>query len=145
MSRVLLLAADQPLPLCDRQGERRAVVTVEGKEYAVDYVGGFLVQEYVYYCGAVEAKCLAMKPYRYELELEECGDDLRELTAYLRENLSVGSEVELWNLWVGDDDLGPVPHVRGRLADFDEETLHQFLLPPYPDGGIGQCRMTVSI
>lgn len=145
MSRVLLLAADQPLPLCDRQTERRATVTVEGEAFTIDYVGGFLVQEHDYYSEAVAAKALAIKPYRYELELEEREDDLRELVAYLRENLPSGSEVELWNLWVGDDDLGRVPHYHGRLADFDGETLRQFLLPPYPDGGIGQCRMTVVI
>lgn len=145
MSRILLLAADQPLPLCDRQSERRTTVTVEGETFTIDYVGGFLVQEHDYYSEAVDALGLTMKPHRYELELEPCEDDLKELLRYLRENLSPGSEIELWNLWVGDDDLGRVPHYHGRLADFDGETLRQFLLPPYPDGGIGQCRMTVVI
>lgn len=145
MSRVLLLAADRPLPLCDRQRPRRSTVTVKGKPYTVEYEGGFLVQEHVYYVGAVEALNLAMKPCRYELELEPCEEDLHELLRYLRENLSPGSEIELWNLWVGNDDLGRVPHLRGQLADFDQETLRQFLLPPHCDGGIGQCCMTVVI
>lgn len=80
MSRVLLLAADVPLPLCDRSCMRRTSVTVE-----------------------------------------------------------------LWNLRVGDDDLGSVSQYRARFADFDRETLRQFLFPPHRDGGIGQCCLRVTI
>lgn len=145
MSRVLLLAADQPLPLCDRQSERTKTVSVNGESISVRFLSGFLVQEHIYYRDATEALGLAMKPHRYELELEPCEEDLRELLRYLRENLTPGSEVELWNLWLGSDDAGHIPRYRGTLADFDGETLQQLLLPPQRDGGIGQCCMTVVI
>lgn len=145
MSRVLLLAADQPLPPCDCQSERTKTVSVNGESISVRFVGGFLVEEHIYYRIATEELGLAMKPCRYELELEPCEEDLLELLRYLRENLASGSEIELWNLWLGSDDLGRIPRYRGALADFDLETLRQFLLPPHRDGGIGQCCMTVVI
>ncbi len=145
MSRVLLLAADQPLPLCDRQHKRTKTVSVNGESISVCFAGGFLVQEHVYYRDAVETLGLAMKPCRYELDLEPCEEDLRELLRYLRENLTPGSGIELWNLWLGSDGAGHIPRYRGALADFDQETLRQFLLPPHRDGGIGQCCMTVVI
>lgn len=145
MSRVLLLAADRPLPLCDRQSERTKTVSVNGESISVRFVGGFLVEEHIYYRIATEELGLAMKPHRYALELEPCEEDLHELLGYLRAHLTGGEEIELWNLWLGNDDLGPVPRYRGRLADFDLETLRQFLLPPHRDGGIGQCCLTVVI
>lgn len=145
MSRVLLLAADRALPLCNCQRERTKTVSVNGKPISVCFVGGFLVEEHIYYRIATEELGLAMKPHRYALELEPCEEDLHELLRYLRAHLSGGEEIELWNLWLGSDDLGPVPRYRGTLADFDGETLHQFLLPPHRDGGIGQCCLTVVI
>lgn len=144
MSRVLLLAADQPLPLCGRQSERTKTVSVNGESLSIQIAGGFLVQEHVYYRDAVEGLGLAMKPCRYELELEPCGEDLNELLRYLREHLAPGSEIELWNLWLGSDHAGRIPRYGGALADFDQETLRQFLFPPQR-GGIGQCCMTVVI
>ncbi len=145
MSRVLLITGDAPLPLCDRQSERTKTVTVRGESFSVTALAGFCVREHLYYRGAVDALGLSMKPYQAELDAENCEEDLRHLRDYLRTHFAPGDEAELWNLWVGSDDLGRVPHFRGSLADLDAETLTQFLEPAHPDGGLGQCRMTVVI
>ena len=145
MSRVLLLAADHPLPLCDRQCERTKTTTIQGETFSFTCLVGFRVFEHAYYREAVEALGHNMKPYQYELELELLEEDLAHFKAYLQQHFAPGEEAELWNVWVGTDDLGRPTHYRGSLADFDMETLRQFLLPPYPDGGLGQCRITVTI
>ena len=145
MSRVILLAADKPLPLCVRQEERTKAVRVEGKQFTVSGPAGFAVREHSYYRFAVDELGLFMKSYQYELELEVCEKDLLHLKTYLSACLAPGEEAELWNLWVGIDRMGTVPHYRGQLSDFDTDTLEQFLDPPHPDGGIGQCRLTVLI
>ena len=154
MSRVMLIAADRPLPLRDCQEERTTVVTLPnhpdlgemaGREMSVTAVRGFLVSEHAYYRPAVEDLGLSMKPHQRQFEAENNPEDLDCLLTYLRENCLPGEEVELWNLWVGWDREEKVPRYRGSLADFDLETLAQFLLPPADDGGIGQCMMTVTI
>lgn len=143
MSRVMLLAADRPLPLCDRQTERTKTVTVEGEAITVAFPAGFRVAEHGYYRAAVAELGWPMKPFVYELELEAHADDLADLKRYLAQHLASGETAELWNLWVGADDLGRPTAYRGTLAEFDMETLKQFLEPAHRDGGIGQCRMTV--
>ena len=145
MSRVLLLAADKPLPLCDRQTERTRTVSLSGKTFTITAMGGFAVREHSYYRSSVDELGYPMKPYQYELEIEIGEEDLADFRAYLEEQFASGEEIELWNLWVGDDDLGHVPHYRGPMADFDLDTLAQFERPPHPDGGIGQCCMTIVI
>ena len=145
MSRVLLLASDKPLPFCDRQCERTKTSVIAGETFSVTALFGFRVFEHAYYRGAVEELNLEMKPHRYELELEADEDDLAHFKAYLEENFSPGETFELWNVWVGTDDLGHPTRYHGALADFDMETLRQFLLPTHPDGGPGQCRMTVTV
>ena len=145
MSRVLLLAADKPLPLCDKQCERTKTTTIQGETFSFTALYGFRVFEHAYYRDAVEMLNYPMKPHQYELELELHEDDLAHLKTYLQEHFSPGETFELWNVWVGADDLGRPTHYCGDLHDFDMETLHQFLFPPYPDGGLGQCRMTVTI
>ncbi len=145
MSRVLLIAADKHLSLCDRQTERTKVSIIGGETFSVTCPAGFRVTEHTYYRSAVDALGFSMKPFQYELELETCEEDLAHLMTYLREHFTSGEEVELWNLWVGGDDLGRAPHYRGKLSAFDMETLRQFLEPAHPDGSIGQCRMTVII
>jgi len=154
MSRVLLIAADHPLPLCDRQEERTATVTLPdipklgdkaGETIRVTTLRGFRVQELLYYRGAVEEMGYPIKPYRYELELDCCGEDLTHLRTYLSAHLSPGDHIELWNLWLGNDREAPPIHFRGRLAEFDLDTLDQFLSLPLKDGLPGQCRMTVTI
>ena len=144
MSRVMLIAADKPLPLCDKRVERSKTTRVEGEMFTVSCLSGFAVMEHAYYRSAVDSLALTMKPYQYELCAETHEDDLSELKAYLEQNFESGEEAELWNLWVGDD-LGRVPHYRGHLSDFDLDTLEQFICPPYHGGGIGQCCMTVVI
>ena len=154
MSRVLLIAADHPLPLCDRQEERTTTVTLpdlpdlgEKAGGTISFTGlqGFRVSEHAYYLPAVRALGHSMKPYQYELELESHDHDLHHLLDYLRGNCSPGETVELWNLWVGVDQDDPLFYFYGPLSDFDMETLRQFLNPLLERGRIGQCRMTVTI
>ena len=141
----MLLAADKPLPLCEKQAMRTKTVNVEGKNFTITFEAGFAVREHGYYRCTVDDLGLSMKSYQYELELEACEEDLLHLKAYLNEHFAPGEEAELWNLWVGIDRMGAVPHCRGRLSDFDMEALEQFLNPPHPDGGIGQCRVAILI
>ena len=145
MSRVLLIAADKPLPLCNKQEERTVVSQFGGEEYWVTCLSGFRVSEHAYYRPAVDDLGYAIKPFQYELDLEEHEKDLKNLLNYLRENFVFGETVELWNLWVGDDqDSKPVPYA-GNLLDFDMDTLKQFLKPMLDNGILGQCRMTITI
>ena len=144
MSQVLLIAADHPLPLCDRQHERTETFSVSGKTCSVTAVSGFRVGELSYYRDAVELLGHEMKPYRYELETEDCAEDLAALRSYLAQHFTCGEEVELWNLWVGSDDSDRPGCYRGTFSDFDEEAFSQFLSPPHRRGGIGQCRMTIT-
>ena len=118
---------------------------MQGETFSFTCLVGFRVFEHAYYRDAVEALGYNISPYQYELELEHCEDDLAHLKAYLQEHFSAGEKVELWNVWVGTDDLGRPTHYCGDLHDFDMDTLQQFLFPPYPDGGLGQCRMTVTV
>ena len=147
MSRVHLIAADKPLPLRDRQAERTSTTKVSGREYTISFVRGFRVAEHTYYRHAVDILNYPIKPYQYELAIELHEDDLRHLTEYLAANFSPGETVELWSIWVGIDSSDrPPPHYTGTLADFDMDTLEQFLKPEnasrrHP----GQCRMTITI
>lgn len=145
MSYVLLLAADRPLPLCDCQEMRTTAVKAHGTVHTISCMRGFKVSEHSYYRSAVDELGHAMKAHQYELCVERHGQDLQNLRDYLEENLSPGESVELWNLWVGIDRSRHVAHYRGRLADFDMDTLEQFCSPPDRDGLPGQCRMTVII
>jgi len=154
MSRVLLIAADRPLPLRDRQEERTTLVKLpdipdlgdmRGREMSFTGRRGFLVEAHSYYRCSVDALGHSMKPYQYELHLEAHREDLNNLLAYLQESFSPGEEVELWNLWVGNDRDDRFPHFRGCLSDFDMETLEQFLKPPAAQGVVAQCRMTITI
>lgn len=145
MSRVMLIAADKPLPLCDKQEERTVISRFQGEEYRVTCLSGFCVREHAYYRPAVDALGYEIKRFQYELALEEHETDLAHLLDYLRENFSAGETVELWNLWVGvDQDNRPVRYA-GNLADFDMDTLNQFLTPMLGNNIIGQCRMTITI
>lgn len=145
MSQVMLLTADKPLPLCDRQEERMQTVTVGAASVSVTVPAGFAVREHSYYRDAVEELDYSMKPWQYELELEPDETDLAALRCYLEGNFASGEEVELWNLWVGDDALARPACYHGELAAFDMDALRQLLTPPQKDGGIGQCRMRIVI
>ena len=99
MSRVYLIAADKPLPLCDKQAERTSTTLVNGKT-TISFVRGFRVSEHRYYRHAVDALGYSIKPWQYELEVELHPDDLTHLKQYLAENFSAGETVELWSIWV---------------------------------------------
>ena len=144
MSRVLLLATDKALPLCDKQCERTKTVTVQGEVFSVTAPAGFFVTEHRYYREAVAALGHSMKPYQYELELEHCEEDLAHLLSYLREHFAHGEEAELWNLWVGIDASRPI-RFRGVLSDFDMDTLAQYLHPSPKRGSTGECCMTITM
>jgi len=153
VSRVLLIAADKPLPLWDRQEVRtthRKLPDIPdlgdkaGKTISYTGLRGFRVSEHNYYRSAVDALGYSMKAYQYELELEHCQPHLAHLRAYLSANLAPGQEIELWSLWVGNDHEDRPVHFRGKLSDLDLDTLDQFLNLPMKDGKLGQCRMTVT-
>lgn len=80
-----------------------------------------------YYRRAVEELGYPMKPFRYELSMENKENNLEHLRACLEANFSPGETLELWSVWVGDVNKKCPPRFRGRLADFDLEALKQFL------------------
>ncbi len=156
MSRVYLIAADKPLPLCDRQAERTTVKLLpdlpafgdkQGVTVSFTALRGFRVAEHTYYRHAVDILNYPIKPYQYELELELHEDDLRHLREYLSAHFAPGETVELWSIWVGIDNDGRLPpHYAGKLADFDMDTLEQLVCPGNtPSGAPGQCRITVTV
>ena len=143
MSRVLLIAADKPLPLCNYQEVRSRSFKAGGHLNTLTMEMGFRIDEHRYYRAGTDEMGYPMKPYQYELSVEEHETDLQNLCGYLAQNFTSGESVQLWNLWVGDP-YGirrPVQHC-GTLADFDMETLKQFL---QPDTELGQCWLTVTI
>lgn len=80
-----------------------------------------------YYRQAVEELGYPMKPFRYELSMENKENDLEHLRAFLEANFSPEETLELWSVWVGDVNKKCPPRFRGRLVDFDLEALEQFL------------------
>ena len=145
MSLVYLIAADKPLPLCDKQTERTSTVLVDGVSHTISFVRGFCVSEHRYYRHAVDALGYSIKPWQYELEVQLYPDDLTHLKQYLTENFSAGETVELWSIWVGIDQSGCLPHAHENLINFNLETLKQFLEPGLENGAPGQCRLTITI
>ena len=177
MSRVYLVAADKELPLCDKREIRTHIVKLPDKiienlknapecagksdkdfeKYrtgiSIGMPGGFLAAEHSYYREAVDFLDYEMKPFQYELTLEQCETDLNHLLTYLRENFSPGEEVELWSLWVGSGGGERPIHYRGRLPEFDLDTLGMLtetqyepdLTGEYPDGLFSQICITVEI
>ncbi|MCI8538297.1 MAG: hypothetical protein HFF18_06485 [Oscillospiraceae bacterium] len=121
MSRVMLLAADRPLPLCNYR-ELRTKTFSQG---SVTAESGFAVENCTYYQSAVEDLGYDWKPCLYELSLERDPHDLEALRSYLEEHLTPGEAVELWSVWVGD--VGPVAgrprRYRGKLTELDMDAL----------------------
>jgi len=104
MSRVILIAADKPLPLCDKQEERTKTLKLpDGEDFIITYPDGFMVDDHTYYRRAVEELGYAMKSCQYELHFGEQETDLSHFLAYLRENFAPGETLELWSVWVGDE------------------------------------------
>lgn len=122
MSHVNLIAADKELPLRDCQEFRENTTTVNGKSFTIGCTCGFFVAHHEYYRYAVDELSIEMKPFQYEMDFQVCQTDLEHLLTYLRENFSPGEEVELWSLWVGSG-AGRVRHYRGKLSEFDLDTL----------------------
>ena len=144
MSRVLLIAADQPLPLCNFQETRTTHLRTSGYLASLTAEMGFKIEEHRYYRSATDELGYPIKPYQYELSLEKNETDLQNLRDYLTQHLAPGQTIQLWNLWVGDP-YGvrrPVQHC-GRLADFDMETLEQFFPNPAQDDS--QCWLTITV
>ena len=145
MSRVHLIAADKPLPLCDQQEERTSTHMVSGKSFTISFVRGFRVSEHHYYRCAVDRLGYSMKSWQYELEAEVHETDLSHLKSYLRENFRSGEVAELWSLWVGNDRSDSFPHYSCRLEDLDLGILERFLNPGLKGGVPDQCRLTITI
>ena len=122
MSCVYLLAADKELPLVNCQEFR--VKTIRKVEVGME--AGFKLEPHRYYRESVDELGYPMKHYQYELSLEADQGDLRSLRQYLSGHLSPGERVELWHLWVGTERPRPACF-HGTLADFDMDTLRQFL------------------
>ncbi len=139
MSRVTLIAADKELPLRDR-------------ESAAGLPCGFQVAEHRYYRDAVDALGFEMKSFQYELSLENCQTDLDRLLDYLRDSFAPGEEAELWSLWVGDGGGTWPRRYRGKLSEFDLDTLGMLtaiqyepdLTGEFPEGLISQICLTVE-
>lgn len=152
MSCVYLIAADKELPLCDKKEFREHTNTVNGETFTIGFDCGFSVAPHTYYREAADELGLELKPFQYELDFEPCQTDLDHLLAYLRENLAPGEEVELRSLWLGSGG-GRVRHYRGRLSEFDLDTLGMLtetqyepdLTGEFPDGLICQVCLTVEI
>ena len=125
MSQVTLLAADHSLPQSASDERRVRTVSYPGGTLTVEE-DGFSVAPHKYYLEAVEDLALDMKPFRYELDLRDTPHDLRCLRAYLTAHCVPGEQVELWNLWVGNEPLR-VRRFSGNLKDFDLDTLQQLL------------------
>ena len=146
MSRVMLIAADKPLPCCDFQVMRTKTITIPtGEQFQVSAPSGFLVEEHSYYRDAVEQLHLAMKPHQVEFNLQTDESDLLHLKEYLAENFTTGEDAELWNLWVGIDRDDRVFHYQRRLSDLDLEAIKQFLDPTLEHGTFAQWQMTITI
>ncbi len=144
MSCVILLAADHPMPLFDTELGRIDTLQVEGSTVTME-TPGFSIQPHAYYREAVEELGLNMKPWQYELNVEAREDEAALLRDYLNKHSIPGEQVELWNLWVGEDRGETVPCYRGRLADLDSHALDLLCNPPMEQDGPGQCRMIVTI
>ena len=154
MSHVSLIAADKELPLCGKREYRESTVTVPDNEhFTIGFACGFAVEEHSYYRDSTDLLNYEMKPFRYELSLEQCETDLNHLLTYLRENFSPGEAVELWSLWVGGGHGEHPIHYRGRLSEFDLDTLGMLTELPkepdltgeYPDGLFSQICITVEV
>ena len=125
MSQVILMTADHPLPQF-ASGERRIrTVSTPGGTLRVEE-DGFSVALLTYYKSAAEDLALAMKPFRYELDLRDTPQDVLWLRSYLSTYCSSGEQIELWNLWVGGEE-NFVRRFSGAFRDFDLETLKQLL------------------
>ena len=154
MSHVSLIAADKKLPLCSKQEHRESTVAVSNNEHVtIGFTCGFAVTEHSYYRDAVNGLGLEIKPFRYALDFECCEADLNQLLTYLKENFSPGEEAELWSLWVGGGHGERPVRYRGRLSEFDLDTLGMLtelqkepdLTGEYPDGLISPICITVEI
>ena len=140
MSRVILLAADRPLPLLEPAFRR---VRCTGK-FTVE-TDGFSVRPHEYYQSVVDELGVELKPFRHELDLEVTQEDVAALRAYLADHCRPGERIELWNLWVGVDREDRIPHFQGELADLALDTLEQLCSLPMERDCPGQCRLTVTI
>ena len=147
MSHVMLIAADRELPLLDHVRETR----YENGRFT--FANGMRVLKHEYYRWAVDELGFELKPYQYELDIVQHENDLRSLIDYLSESFSPGEEVELWSLWVGSGGGERLRCYRGRLSEFDWDTLGMLtelqyetdLTGEYPDGLISQICITVEV
>ena len=147
MSHVILIAADKEIPLLDHARE----FTYEN--HRVVFSNGVRVLAHEYYRWAMDELGYEMKPCQYELDVVQHENDLCSLVDYLKENFSPGEEAELWSVWVGSGGGERPRRYRGRLSEFDLDTLGMLtelqyepdLTNEYPDGLISQICLTIEI
>lgn len=147
MSHVILIAADKELPLLDHERE------TSYENHRFTFANGVRVLEHEYYRWAVDELGFEMKPCQYELDVVQHENDLRSLVDYLKENFTSGEEAELWSLWVGSGGGERPRRYRGRLSEFDLDTLGMLtelqkepdLTNEYPDGLLSQICLTIEI
>ena len=128
MSRVILIAADKALPLCDLQQLRTKTSTLpDGESFVLDYEAGFRIEPHAYYQPAVDALGYTVKPFQYELDFEAVEQDLCSLQRYLRQNFAPGEQLELWSVWVGDGEHPELIRITQSVGEIDLAVLEQLL------------------
>ena len=141
MSLCMLIAADKPLPLCDKKEERSKTVEAEGEMFTVSTLCGFSVEEHCYYRDAVNALDYPIKDYQYELSLEEDETDLQNLKDYLLEQFAPGEEVELWSIWLGGYEGKKAPVFQKLfIQELDMDAIHTLC-----NGCLQECRLSITI
>lgn len=134
MSFVHILAADIPLPLCNRSSMRTIAAS---DQVSVTGLSGFSLRPCTYYPHEM-AHCHT-RPHQYAMWLEEDERTLADLRSYLYAHLSPGSSVELWHIWLDGAPLRPAPpRYHGTLAELDRDAFSQLFEN-------SECCLTVEI
>ena len=64
-------------------------------------------------------------PYIYELNFTYSDERVDELLKYLKANIREGQLVELWRVWIGNDDQESIPFNRCFYEDLTLDHLEQ--------------------
>ena len=64
-------------------------------------------------------------PYIYELNFTYSDVRVQQLLKYLKENIKEGQLVELWRVWIGDDDIESIPFSRCSYENLTLNHLEQ--------------------
>ena len=64
-------------------------------------------------------------PYIYELNFTYSDERIEKLLTYLKAKIKEGQLVELWRVWIGDDDIESIPFSRCFYEDLTLNHLEQ--------------------